>query len=677
MKVLFEGDITSLHAGIQELIQQLGITEAAEGEELIIQVQQRADNPDADLEVGLEAGPILERSAGWNLASGSISNYEQNVSGTNQEQIIEPRKAYIRYGRKHQFFRGLSLLVQHTGSAESFTIQEQQQFDTIGPMFDLSRNAVFTVDSFQEMLRKMALMGMNTVMLYLEDTYEIIGEPYFGYMRGRYTQAELKKIDDYADQFGIEAFPSIQTLAHLEEFLKWEPVSHYKDTKGALLVGEERTDQLVERMIQSISAPFRSHKIHIGMDEAEELGRGKYLDKNGYESRFEIMTSHLEKVLEITRRMGLKAMMWSDMFLKLASANGSEHYDANTVIPEEMASRIPKDVDMVYWDYAHMEQHEYESLIAKHRPLGCNLVFAGAVWVFNTFGVNYGLSLNATDAALQVCKKEGIREVYATMWGDDGMESNPYIALLGLQFYAEHAYSQNTPSDSWLAERVKFCTGIEADSFLQLKYLDETPGSEPNNRKQSNPSKFLLYQDVLLGLFDKQTEGLGMNAHYAQLEQQLHNSRNQDAELDYLFEVPEKLCGVLKHKSEIGINLKQAYDAKDMNTLSRIATEELPVISLAVKELRKAHRSQWLRMFKPFGWEVIDIRYGGVVNRLDTASERILDYVEGRIPQIEELEQERLLYSTTNRFTNKGAGWCSFYYRMASPNVFFHVLNPF
>ncbi|GGA02640.1 N-acetyl-beta-D-glucosaminidase [Paenibacillus marchantiophytorum] len=636
MKLHFEGDLTSLLSGIQILSKELGIIEAEDG--LTVHIEPSTGG----LEVGLEQG-----------------------------------KAYIRYERKHQFYRGLSLLVQHGRSGELFQIQEKQQFDTIGPMFDLSRNAVLTVNSFKFMLNKMALMGMNTVMLYLEDTYEISGEPYFGYMRGRYSHAELKEIDDYADQFGIEAFPSIQTLAHLEEFLKWEPVKHYKDTKGALLVGEDKTDRLVERMIEAISAPFRSRKIHIGMDEAEELGRGKYLDLNGYTSRFDIMTAHLDKVLNVVRSRGLKPMMWSDMFLKLASSGGDEYYDEDTQIPEEMASRIPKDVDMVYWDYVHTEREDYENLIAKHRPLGCNLVFAGAVWVFNTFGVNYGLSLNATDTALQVCKKEGIREVYATMWGDDGMESNPYIALLGLQLYAEHAYTEGSPDWNRVAERVKFCTGIEADAYLQLKYLDETPGSEPDNRKQSNPSKFLLYQDVLLGMFDKQIEGLPMSAHYAQLEQDIHARRASDAELDYLFDVPEKLCSVLKLKSEIGIELKRAYDKDDKESLRRIATEVLPAISDAVRELRAAHRTQWLSMYKPFGWEVIDIRYGGVVNRLDTASHRLLDYAEGRIGQVEELEQERLLYSTTNRFTNKGVGWCSYYYRMASPNVFFHVLNPF
>jgi len=641
MKLRFEGQVEHLLPGIKLLALDLGIELGEDG----VPVRVEPSSSENELEVGLEQG-----------------------------------QGFVRYGKKHQFFRGLGLFVQHSRQNDSFRVHEKQQFDLVGPMFDLSRNAVLTVDSFKFMLNKLALMGMNTVMLYMEDTYEVPSEPYFGYMRGRYSADELRQIDDYADLFGIEAFPSIQTLAHLEEFLKWQNVWHYRDTKGALIVGEERTNKLVENMIEAVSAPFRSRKIHVGMDEAEELGRGKYLDKNGYGSRFEIMATHLDTVLSVTRRLGLKPMIWSDMFLKLAVGNAgteSNYYDNNTKIPEEMAKRIPKDVDMVYWDYVHTEPEHYERVIANHRPLGCNLVFAGAVWIFNTFGVNYGLSLNATDVALQACKKEGIREVYATMWGDDGNESNPFAALLGLQLYAEHAYTEGKPSQQWLEERVKLCTGIEANAFLQLKYLDETPGSEPNNSKQSNPSKFLLYQDVLLGQFDKQIEGLELNAHYGELESRIQAHRAPGAELDYLFEVPEKLSAVLKQKSETGIKLKRAYDEKDTEALKRTATVELPAIVEAVRKLRAAHRAQWLRMFKPFGWEVLDIRYGGVVNRLETASSRILDYVEGRIDRIEELEQERLLFNAVNRFNNKGVGWCSYYYRMASPNVFFHVINPF
>ncbi|MCC3375168.1 beta-N-acetylhexosaminidase [Cohnella sp. REN36] len=641
MKLRLAGDAADLLPGVAALSAELGIA-VSEGEGMLVRAEASGDL--MSLEVGFANG-----------------------------------EAYIRYGRKHQFFRGLGLLLERLGARpdEPFDLREMQQFDRIGPMFDLSRNGVLTQAAFERLLNKMALMGLNSVMLYMEDTYAVEGEPYFGYMRGRYTQAELKAIDDYADRFGIEAFPSIQTLAHLEEFLKWEPVKHYRDTKGALLVGDGRTDALIERMIDAASAPFRSRRIHIGMDEAEELGRGKYLDRFGYADRFDIMAAHLDQVLAAVRSRGLEPMMWSDMFLKLASANGSEYYDADTAIPEEMARRIPQDVSMVYWDYVHPDEADYERQIANHRPLGGKLVFAGAVWIFNTFGVNYGLSLKASDAALQVCKREGIREAYATMWGDDGNEGNPFAALLGLQLYAEHAYSADKPEWSRVAARAKFCTGIDAEAFLLLKDLDEVPGSEPDNCMQSNPSKFLLYQDVLLGLFDRQIEGLGLNAHYARLEERIRRHRTPGAALDDLLEVPQRLCAVLKRKSELGIALKRAYDAKDYDALQHAAVETLPAIAESVRELRDAHRTQWLRMFKPFGWEVLDIRYGGVLSRLDSAARRLSDFALGRVDRLEELEQERLVYSSANRFNKRGVGWCSYYYRMASPNVFYHVVNPF
>ena len=47
---------------------------------------------------------------------------------------------------------------------------------------------------------------------------------------------------------------------------------------------------------------------------------------------------------------------------------------------------------------------------------------------------------------------------------------------------------------------------------------------------------------------------------------------------------------------------------------------------------------------KPFGWEVHDIRYGGLLMRFETAKERILAYLPGELSAIEELEAERLRF---------------------------------
>lgn len=102
--------------------------------------------------------------------------------------------------------------------------------------------AVFTVEKVKSVIRTLAKMGMNVLMLYTEDTYEVPGEPYFGSYRGRYIKAEIQEMDAYASMFGIELVPCIQTLAHLHNALKWPGKNKIKDSTDVLIVGKEETN---------------------------------------------------------------------------------------------------------------------------------------------------------------------------------------------------------------------------------------------------------------------------------------------------------------------------------------------------------------------------------------------------------------------------------------------------
>ena len=88
------------------------------------------------------------------------------------------------------------------------------QYKHFGVMIDCSRNGVMTVAAVKRMIDALQKMGYNALELYTEDTFEVGDEPYFGYLRGRYTGAELREIDAYAAAHGIELIPCIQTLAH-------------------------------------------------------------------------------------------------------------------------------------------------------------------------------------------------------------------------------------------------------------------------------------------------------------------------------------------------------------------------------------------------------------------------------------------------------------------------------
>ena len=57
---------------------------------------------------------------------------------------------------------------------------------------------------------------------------------------------------------------------------------------------------------------------------------------------------------------------------------------------------------------------------------------------------------------------------------------------------------------------------------------------------------------------------------------------------------------------------------------------------------RDCHYGVWMQYNKPHGWELHDIRYGGLIQRFDTVKRRLADYLEGRVAHLEELEEERL-----------------------------------
>src|SRR5687768_17416729 len=234
---------------------------------------------------------LIKEKLGLELAPDGLPlRVEKIIDGI--EVQLQDGCGSIRFAERIHFFRALGLFVEEARKAEQFRLVEKPQFTTIGVMADMSRNAVMTVDSIRTLLREMAVMGLNVLMLYTEDTYTIESEPYFGYMRGRYTAQELEACADYAEALGIEIVPCIQTLAHLEHFLKWSTGGRdLVDTKGVLLVGSDATYQLIEKMITAISVPLRSKRIHIGMDEAMGVGRGRYLDLYGHHDGFDIITN--------------------------------------------------------------------------------------------------------------------------------------------------------------------------------------------------------------------------------------------------------------------------------------------------------------------------------------------------------------------------------------------------
>ena len=551
-----------------------------------------------------------------------------------------PDGVRVHYGRTIDAFRALGrLLGARRPTLSALTFTESPQFATLGVMLDVSRNAVLRVETVKTLIRRMSLMGINTLMLYAEDVYEVPGEPFFGYMRGCYSFDELREMDRHAELFGMEMIPCIQTLGHMEQVLKWPAYAALQDVPGVLLAGEKKTYALLERMIRAASTPFRSKRIHIGMDEAHGLGTGGYRRRHGERDPFDIFCDHLQRTRRVCAGLGLRPMIWSDMFFRLGSKS-HDYYDLAAVVPPTVAERIPKDVQLVYWDYYHQNPAFYAALIDSHRRLGCEPVMAGGIWTWGRFWAQIPFSSAALDACMRASKAKKVKEAFVTIWGDDGMECDLFSALPAIQRFAEHGYAAEV-EQGLLRDNFRGSCDADFDLWRRGSELDAVPGLTRGEDCITNLSKWLLWEDPMLGLLDKQVPRLSLARHYAQLADALMAaSRGGGVSRHLAF--PARLAGALALKANLRNKIVSAYRKGDRGRLRSLLEGDLAAVAKAVQELRSHHRDLWFDMNKPWGWEVLDLRYGGLLSRLDTLSTRLRQFVAREIDSIPELEASPL-----------------------------------
>ncbi len=540
----------------------------------------------------------------------------------------------VRYGGKSAAFRALGKLLAARTRAE-LTFAENTAFAMRGLMVDCSRNGVMRTDAAEAFMRRTALMGVNMLMFYTEDTYEVPGEPFFGYLRGGFTAAEMKALDDYADALGIELIPCIQALAHLEQVLQWEPNFKYRDTNHILLSGDEATYGLIRKFIRAASSCVRSKRIHLGMDEAHGLGSGRFKEKFGDKPPFDIINAHLARVRDICREEGLAPMIWSDMYFRLGSKT-HEYYDMAWQIPQDALAGIPKDVQLVYWDYYHADVETYKKMIAFHRQLGSEPLMGGGVWTWSHMWCALPWSFTAVNACMQACREEGLKEVFMTMWGDEGMEVDIFSALPGIQYFCEHAYGAADPLKAARKHFAGVC-GCAFEPWVRAAGVDSIPLIKKPELSQASLGRALLWQDPALALLDPALGKANLRPWYGKLAQDLA-AASKEGGLSYRLLFPAALAYVLELKAHLRRDLAQAYGKKDRQALKALAKTELPALRERVETLWKTHRAMWMTTYKPFGWEVIESRYGTVMARLATLQDRVDDCLAGRLESLPELE---------------------------------------
>ena len=555
-----------------------------------------------------------------------LDSYEFKIAKSERSELFfdkENKRFNIFYKSNNELFR-LLLETEHYDFNNNFEIKINSSFKDLSIMVDVARNYPLKVETFKKLIRYMALLGYSTLKIYLEDLLEVNNEPYFGYLRGRYSKEEIKEIVNYADLFKIEVMPYIQTLAHLNQIKRWCVYRDHFDIDDILLVDDERTYTLIDNMLETISESFTSKRINIGMDEAYLLGRGKYLDKNGYEKRVNIFKKHLSKVLTLTSKYNLDVEMWGDMFFN----NSSYAYDNLSVQDLNKVNNLK----LVYWDYEYKDVKEFQSLIKLHKKVSDKVSTAGGSWKWLGLAPNNKYAIAANINFMKASLKENIGEYTLTCWGDHGSSASIFSILPTLFAVANFSFYQGNKKIDYLFKDI---FKISFNDFLYVDKVNNVTINDPLNAK-NNISRIYLYNDLLLGTYNSLIDKDQIST-YKVIKKKL-NKLSKNNSFNYIFKTLFEFCRVLILKVEIMDELRIAYQDNNKEKLNEILIK-LNKLKTTFDKFYFALYEQYHLEAKGNGFDVIDIRLGGVLQRIKTTIRKINDYLKygTKIDELEEI----------------------------------------
>ena len=179
------------------------------------------------------------------------------------------------------------------------------------------------------------------------------------------------------------------------------------------------------------------------------------------------------------------------------------------------------------------------------------------------------------------------------------------------------------------------------DLFSALELPDtvyDKPEEEPDC---AVPSTTMLFTDPFCGIFDLRVREGVASEYYGKLSQLLKVGE-KDKEWGYIFTSIRTLCDVLEIKFDLGFRTRQAYEAKNLPALKKLAEEDYTEIIRRLEIFYDTFEICWMTEKKALGFEVQDIRLGGLIKRLEHCKRRIEKYVSGHLESIPELEEKLL-----------------------------------
>ena len=455
-----------------------------------------------------------------------------------QIEILGRDRAGVGYG-----IQTLCQIIRNKGALlPALRIEDKPDIPARGFYMDQARGRSFKLDTIKKQIDLLSRYKLNQYQLYIEQSFAFRGFSEMWREDSVLTPEEIMELDEYCKDRDIDFVPSLASFGHLYELLRtksYEDICELEDAAGkpfsfwekmqhhTVNVDDERSFEVVKKMLDEYLPLFSSKLVNICADETFDLGKGRskaLADKVGTDRMY---MDFLKKLCEYVVSKGKIPMFWGDIIRKFP----------------EFIKELPTETICMAWGYMAEQKDDICEPIAK---AGANLYLCPGACGWNTLINRIDTSYSNVKIMSGYARKYEAIGLLNTEWGDFGHINNPSFTTPGIVYGGVFTWNL----DAYSGEK-----GVGKEELNKaLSFLEYDDKSETYTKLLEKAALNQIYDwwsAVLLfegfadaANFDEKTNPAGFNSHKA-LTERLDRFKAEIADVDRaskeLLEIRRKL----------------------------------------------------------------------------------------------------------------------------------------
>ncbi len=326
---------------------------------------------------------------------------------------------------------------------------------------DVSRGRIPTVETVKRLVDRLSALKMNSLQLYVEHTHRFAEYVGINDELGYYTDEEIRDIDRYCVEHGVELIPSLSSFGHLYALLQSETYRHlcelsdYQPTAHnwherllhhTIDPSSPESVALITSLIAQYEPLFTSSCFNICCDETFDLCKGK---NAGGEVGAQY-AAFVSKLVTFLQERGKTVMMWSDIVMK----------------HPETLSLLPEGIVYLNWCYDMNANGLNAERLAEN---GCTQIVCPSVHSHKRLVEKIVYNRPNIQNVLEQGRCHGAVGVLNTNWGDYGHLCFDEGMLYGLAYGAAKAWNvDGTDNDAFDEAVCRLVYGTPTTEVLEI-----------------------------------------------------------------------------------------------------------------------------------------------------------------------------------------------------------------